>query len=299
MAIKTINAAGLSLDVYGLDQLRSDRIAVLFALHGRLSEKSSMHHFCEVVLEKSKRKSNDRELIIINFDQRNHGHRMVDELNNRSFKSKGDDQGNPMHALDMYAVYSGTAQDVSFLIDFLPALLFPEGDKTIEEFMVAGVSLGGHAAWTVLRHEPRVEIGIPIIGCPDFASLMTARLASQNLKFEPPIIPDTFRALIKQRDPVNCSFQAESAKENPFIGKKILVLSGRKDRLVPHVPHTSAFLEKLNVGTTGRLENVEYDCGHELTEEGISRSAEWIRVHGLEQRNVLLDDKGEERKAGL
>lgn len=46
-------------------------------------------------------------------------------------------------SLDMYAVQTGTARDVSFLIDFLPAYLFPNGEKHVEEFFVTGVSLGG------------------------------------------------------------------------------------------------------------------------------------------------------------
>lgn len=64
--------------------------------------------------------------------------------------------------------------------------------------------------------------------------------------------------------------------------------------VVPHVPHTSAFLDKLNVGPDGRKESVAYDCGHELTEEGIERSTEWIRVYGL-----LGAERKEERRAGL
>lgn len=51
--------------------------------------------------------------------------------------------------------------------------------------------------------------------------------------------------------------------------------------MVPHVPHTSTFLEKLNVGPDGRKESEAFDCGHELIEEMIERSTEWIRVYGL------------------
>lgn len=43
----------------------------------------------------------------------------------------------------MYAMHRGTARDVSFLIDFIPAYLFPEGEKTIEKFAMTGISLGG------------------------------------------------------------------------------------------------------------------------------------------------------------
>lgn len=75
----------------------------------------------------------------------------------------------------------GTSRDVTFLIDFLPAYLYPSAEKTIKQWLVAGISLGGHSTWISLRTgmydatmlpwmfshghaEPRVRLGIPIIG---------------------------------------------------------------------------------------------------------------------------------------
>lgn len=46
---------------------------------------------------------------------------------------------------------AGTARDVSFLIDFLPAYLFPNNERTIVEWGVAGKSLGGHSTWIALK----------------------------------------------------------------------------------------------------------------------------------------------------
>lgn len=46
----------------------------------------------------------------------------------------------------------GTARDVSFLIDFLPAYLFPNGERMVAEWAVAGISLGGHATWYLLAN---------------------------------------------------------------------------------------------------------------------------------------------------
>jgi len=37
----------------------------------------------------------------------------------------------------------GGCQDVSLIIDFLGAYLFPNGERTIEEFAATGISLGG------------------------------------------------------------------------------------------------------------------------------------------------------------
>ena len=47
---------------------------------------------------------------------------------------------------------AGTAQDVSFLIDFLPSYLFPNDERTISQWICAGKSLGGHSTWIVLKN---------------------------------------------------------------------------------------------------------------------------------------------------
>ena len=57
----------------------------------------------------------------------------------------------------MYSVLSGTAHDVSMLIDYLPTYLFPTGEYEVVGWGVAGVSLGGHAVWLCLEkgsHSP-------------------------------------------------------------------------------------------------------------------------------------------------
>lgn len=42
-------------------------------------------------------------------------------------------------AVDMYAAQTGTAQDVSLIIDFLPAILFPQGRLQVERWICMGV----------------------------------------------------------------------------------------------------------------------------------------------------------------
>jgi pimeloyl-ACP methyl ester carboxylesterase len=55
------------------------------------------------------------------------------------------------------------------LIDHLGSYIFngPDG-PSIDQHLVLGVSLGGHAAWQVLFNEPRVAAAVVIIGCPDY-----------------------------------------------------------------------------------------------------------------------------------
>lgn len=61
----------------------------------------------------------------------------------------------------MCAMYRGTARDISFLIDFIPAYLFPEGERTVEKFAVTGVSLGGEFLRPALVEENLSLIILP------------------------------------------------------------------------------------------------------------------------------------------
>jgi dienelactone hydrolase len=69
-----------------------------------------------------------------------------------------------------HSVFHGTALDVSLLIDHLASYIFHGPDAVpIEQHMVVGVSLGGHAAWQIFFNEPRITCIVSIIGCPDYA----------------------------------------------------------------------------------------------------------------------------------
>jgi len=69
------------------------------------------------------------------------------------------------------SVFNGTSYDVSLLIDHLASYIFHGPNSLpIEQHLVAGVSLGGHAVWQVFFREPRVTGAVAIIGCPDYAS---------------------------------------------------------------------------------------------------------------------------------
>ena len=68
-----------------------------------------------------------------------------------------------------YSVYNGTALDTSLLIDHLGSYVFVDTDgPVIENHLVMGISLGGHAAWQVFFNDPRITAAVIIIGCPDY-----------------------------------------------------------------------------------------------------------------------------------
>lgn len=158
------------------------------------------------------------------------------------------------------------------LIDFLPAFVFPKSDRRITENLVLGVSLGGHAAWSCILHEPRITTGVVIIGCPDYANVMADRARLSKLpsytSTTPPgaqfvgseDFPATLLETVRKWDPaglflsyLSLSLGAEPIRSAPIpepteaqktalrplltrclAGKKILNLSGGVDKLVPY-----------------------------------------------------------------
>lgn len=179
----------------------------------------------------------------------------------------------------------GAVKDISFLIDILPAYIFPNDERTIGEWVLTGFSLGGHATWLGLRHgthtpptyylptssslfnfnfnnnnkEPRIRIGIPICGCPDYLTLIEQRAEHLGVPRAPPYIPASLRALVSANDTV-------TAPAAVFVGKRVLVLAGADDKLVPWAT-SRAFVEALDVGRGGRkVVVVVPGVGHEFTD---------------------------------
>jgi pimeloyl-ACP methyl ester carboxylesterase len=146
-------------------------------------------------------------------------------------------------------------------MDFLESYLFPAGERRIVEWGVAGISLGGHSTWMVAAAEPRVKLAIPIIGCPDYLALMEPRAAAHGIGMGPPYFPESLLKVIRTRALTALPYTSKGA-ENPFLGKKVLVLSGGSDPLVPWVA-SEAFVEGLEVGPAGTKEFIVFEgVGH-------------------------------------
>jgi len=271
MVKETLNVAGLLTNVYTASDLRDKRssepVVVLFFLHGRglsaddidPTARAAFAWVAEKQVSYSKR--SPRDFIVVTFDQRNHGKRTVDGRGNRGWSRKADEH-NERHAVDMYSMLVGAVKDLSFLIDVLPAYVFPNDERIIGEWVLAGFSLGGHAAWLGLRHEPRIRIGIPICGCPDYLALMEQRAERLGVPRTAPHFPGSLRALVRAHDDPVAAQPAAAA----FAGKRVLVLSGADDMLVPWGA-SRAFVEALDVGRGGRKEVVVVPgVKHEFTD---------------------------------
>lgn len=172
----------------------------------------------------------------------------------------------------------GSAQDVSFLIDFLPSYLFPHDERRVTQWVVTGKSLGGHATWHVLANDARVTVGVPFISCPSYAKLMERRTKTAFVANGPPHVPHSLAHLIARIDPASQPFDVPDPQRNPFWGKRICMLNGGADKLVPF-RCAEDFIHRLKVGPpdgpNGEQLNlrvsVRDDLGHEVTEE-----SEWL-----------------------
>ncbi|BGP57165.1 hypothetical protein JCM8202_005397 [Rhodotorula sphaerocarpa] len=308
---------GLPLKVYGHPALSvpanaAPGLAVLFLLHGR-GEDSNVAYITQLATKLVEHARDHRgqvsagassaaqsaparakDLLVVTFDQRNHGHRIVEADRNASWvepgrkraqlrEQEGRQRDNDRHAADMFAMQTGTARDVSFLIDFLAPALFPDDDRVVTDWYCSGVSLGGHATWLALAHDPRITLGVPIIGSPSTHALLAHR--AQNLPapagpipLAAPYFPQSLLAAFDRLDPASPSLSLER-----WRGKRILVLSGEEDQLVNFVHGKSGeFVEKLKGVEGCHVEAwVQPKAGHACTVEMMDRTCDFVWKHGL------------------
>ncbi|WWC90998.1 uncharacterized protein L201_005937 [Kwoniella dendrophila CBS 6074] len=283
VSVKELSIVGLHLRVYGLKEIENSEkpITVLVAAHGRTNSQKNMITFSQGILgqvnyEKPTDESK-RDLLIVTLDQRNHGSRITDKKANLSFDE------NPNHLIDMAAKVYGGAQDVQLVIDFLAAYLFPRGEKVIEEWIATGVSLGGHVTWRLLREEPRIKIGIPIIGLPfeSFPKYMGPRAEQFGLEFKAPTYPPSLLPLLEEHDNSNLE-QLEKYKD-----KKILTIHGKHDKLVPYdkgEQDIKDILDYINENEKGKGEiYIDEEFGHAVSKEMVKKTADWIWEYGLKK----------------
>lgn len=87
-----------------------------------------------------------RDVIVVTVDQRNHGPRKT-KKDTLSYNK------NPWRLVAMTATLTGGMQDQQLIMDYLEDYAFPMGGRKIVEFMVTGVSLGGHVVWRLMQSE--------------------------------------------------------------------------------------------------------------------------------------------------
>jgi hypothetical protein len=142
--------------------------------------------------------------------------------------------------------------------------------------------VAGHVTYQLLTHDPRVTLGVPIIGCPDYTALTKSRLAA-NPSSPPPIFPQTLQQLLLRTDPINSPHSSDDPSQNPFWTKKLLVLTGADDDVVPSALGDK-FYQGLLVGPQGVKRRIIQDgVGHRCSREMIGRAAEFLWECGMSE----------------
>lgn len=203
----------------------------------------------------------------------------------------------------MFSIYHGTSLDLTQLITYLPAYLFPRRHSahTLVQHLVAGVSLGGHAAYLSLLHEPRITAGVVVIGCPDYLALMAHRAARSGIAGgvtgAAREFPEDLTEVVKGVDPAAMGV-GEIVRRGLLQGKKVLTLSGGADRLVP-VACAEGFWGEVRAARergewTGEWRDVVCEgVGHECTPEMVRELSKAVNRWVEEAAAAAAAGKGE------
>ncbi|KAK9452488.1 Alpha/Beta hydrolase protein [Dipodascopsis uninucleata] len=266
-SITTVNIAGILVYIYGLEELTEEQkkdVVVFFHIHGRTrTYKSSEEAILQILADVRKatsRSGTKKGFIGVTFDNRNHGARAIDTISIASWHG-----GNENHGQDMMSMIDGIALDIQTVMKYIECYL-----KVIKptKFIVTGVSLGGHVTWNLLSTDPQVSEAIIVIGSPDLSSMMADRLGGYKSLEE---IPENTPRWPASLSPI---YRSRDELITHITGKKILILNGEIDTLVPD-KFTRPFVEKY-----GSNNEIEYICqpnvGHIFSWEMINKMVEWF-----------------------
>ena len=323
--------AGILTTVYGLQELPEEiqEVACLWLLHPRLQTQACMEPIASSTIHEwnerqraTKRKDRTIGLIAVSFDQRNHGTREVDTLANEAWRS-----GNSRHAQDMFASYrpssiqlplpvlfpanisttDGTAIDTSHLLTYLPSYI----PLNITQHLVLGISLGGHAAWHCLLHDPRITTAIIIIGCPDYVRLMSDRARLSKLptwtKSSPSgssflgsaDFPTALISAVEKYDPAGLLLGDVKSRPDSIYNHSPTALERRS--LLPLLKTTLQNKRILNLaGGSDKL--VPYKCSEPFLHWLKAATAPitgWFKDGNVVLEDMVFDGVGHEMSAGM
>jgi len=127
--------------------------------------------------------------------------------------------------------------------------------------------------WRLLRDDPRVRVGVPIVSIPpeELGTLLTIASAREgNLGTPEKPYPETLRRLYERPTPPGA-----------YTGKKILCLYGEEDAMVPYGLGAAA-LRKIMQEYPGDVRFwIQPAKGHVCSPEMVQMAAEWFWRWGV------------------
>ena len=159
----------------------------------------------------------------------------------------------------------GIVVDIKTVTRYLES--YVDGIFVPTQFIAAGVSLGGHAIWSLLAEEPRIATAIIIIGSPNLTDMLLERLR-QHTNSDSQGTREWPRSIEKL-------YQARDERVGQITGKKILILNGAVDNLVPS-KFTRPWVEKYATKNDVAFLEIE-ENGHWLSSNMVDTISDWIR----------------------
>ncbi|WOO79942.1 uncharacterized protein LOC62_02G003456 [Vanrija pseudolonga] len=272
---KTVWIADLDVHVFGLDEIRGSDlpIGVVTIAHGWANKASQMDGMATGVLGEIRRLDREaggtrrRDVLVVTMDQRNHGERRRHRKGNLPFPK------NPHRLVDMAVNITSGMADQTFIYDFLPIYLFPHGERVIEEWMPCGLSLGGHQTWRLLKSDPRIRLGAPIISIPP-------ELFGTGFLFK---YGEAAGAVPAAYGPALDRFYL--LPEGGYEGKKIFCLYGELDMVIPvEIGLAQLAKNKANAESKpgGLVESyIQKNRGHVITPEMVVLLSAFFHRHGF------------------
>ena len=116
--------------------------------------------------------------------------------------------------------------------------------------------------------DPRISIAIPLQGLPFESQLNLLRIRAEKMgiPFKPPTYPPAMKPIMDSSPPGDA-----------YKGKKILSIHGQADELVPYSRAAEVISAIKDSARPGEVEVVNLErVGHEVTEEMVRRTAQWV-----------------------
>lgn len=160
----------------------------------------------------------------------------------------------------------GIVADIQITTTFLES--YVEGIFTPTNFIITGLSLGGHVTWDVLAKEPRILAGIVIIGSPSLTPLLLDRLGGYKTVEEVPAGTKEWPKSVEKL------YLARDESVAGIRGKKVLILNGAVDALVPS-RFTHSWVERFAAGNDVAFVE-QPENGHWLSVQMMEKIVNWV-----------------------
>lgn len=237
------------LDVYNLDL--KEKLPIIFMLHGLTGYK-------ETGLKNAYKFARQGFYVVL-FDAYRHGELADEEFKKLNYYEK---------TLETTDIILETTKYLNALINYYSFI----ENADINRCGLIGFSMGGCIVYNFLadKNNPKVKAAIPVIGSPMSGKPLRELLESS---------PDTINYI----DEAKVAYAERKAPYRRLKGLKdlpLLMLNGEKDHIFAIADIRDCYKQwSKNYDHQEMIKKVEFNVGHEVTEEMIDMASEWFHKY--------------------